>query len=57
MEDNLDIFERVVGSLSDDQTFVAELKKAYLARIGTAAPSATTVALPQGVLIPRIFAV
>lgn len=59
VKDNLDIFERVaVDSLSDeDRAFVADLKKAYLARIGIGCTKCNYCQpCPQGVLIPRIFA-
>lgn len=59
VEDNLDIFSRVtVGGLDEqDLAFVAELKKAYLARIGIGCTQCNYCQpCPEGVRIPRIFA-
>lgn len=55
---NLDIFSRVaVGSLTEaDKAFVAQLKKAYMARIGIGCTQCNYCQpCPEGVLIPRIF--
>ena len=58
VEDNLRIFQNVtVGNLSpEDEKFVAELKKAYMARIAVGCTHCDYCQpCPQNVLIPRIF--
>ncbi len=58
VEENLDVFSRVTpNNLTEaDRAFVAELKKAYLARIGIGCTKCNYCQpCPEGVLIPRIF--
>ena len=58
VQDNLRIFQNVtVGNLSpEDEKFVAELKKAYMARIAVGCTHCDYCQpCPQNVLIPRIF--